>query len=827
MPEYVKWIQVRTLSVSPLHLYPSPLRSQLIGPFGPPSPSPHFHIIQEISFVTIGYRIFAANEFSGKIYACEDLPLGSQDPRCDGRIILELTGLRENDIAIPFISLAVYFAILIVITSAVLQFFPYTGPKHARPISSTKAAKAGEVKKEGETNAGGHAAIDVNGENAAKKSFQRVSIMLRDLSLSVAKVQRRLGKPKALHAAGEALPGKLILDNITARFPQGELTVILGSSGAGKSTLLNVLTGRRMVTGPSTRVVTRGSIRFNDIEVMDLGPNRASQVRSVVSFVRQDDNHLLPALTARETLRYAAKLRLPAHMSMAEKTRRAEEVLMLLGLKDCANTIVGNEMIKGLSGGEKRRLSIGIQMLADPSVLVIDEPTSGLDSFTANNIMVTLKDLARSGRTVISSIHQPRSDIFTLFDNIVLLARGGRVAYSGRSTSFVDYFASINHTIPAFTNPADVALDLTSIDLRNEEQEKVTRARVDDIIAQWRSRGTGKVGDPGVVVEGSARRKGGAEEAEKEERMGAVVDAVDRDIEKLEVAVEDEGDEALGYRIEHRVRTRFHIAYPVLVHRSFTNIRRQFDLVLARVMQVFSLGVILALFHARMKLDQPYVQSRVGLLQQFLSVAFVGMLNCIAVFPQELTLFKFERHDNSYTVAAFFMSYTTNEVPFELLASALFVVFAQIVVGLKTTVTTFFTFTFVVFCLVACGESLGIAFCSMVQHVGFSVQVMSAAITILTMLAGFLSVQSIPNILDWINYASPLRWAARIVAVQEFSGLQLECSGGPVCIYRTGEDVLRLFAFKEEELVLNVVVLAGLTIVYRAISFLVLTAKTK
>jgi ABC-type multidrug transport system ATPase subunit len=154
-----------------------------------------------------------------------------------------------------------------------------------------------------------------------------------------------------------------------------------------------------------------GSVTYN-------GQPQINRVRN--AYVLQEDI-LQPNLTCIETLRYAAELRLPNGVPKQEREALVSNIILELGLKDCANTMVGDSMHKGLSGGEKRRLSIGIQLLANPSLLFLDEPTTGLDAHSAYLLVQTCRRLAHKGRTLVMSIHQPRSDIFFLFDSIVLL----------------------------------------------------------------------------------------------------------------------------------------------------------------------------------------------------------------------------------------------------------------------------------------------------------------------------------------------------------------------------------------------------------------------
>lgn len=179
-------------------------------------------------------------------------------------------------------------------------------------------------------------------------------------------------------------------------------------------------------------------------------------IRALTSYVVQDDSSLLPSLTVRETLHFAAIIRLPRHMSKTSKIARAEQILVQLGLRHCANTLVGSEFVKGISGGERRRVSIAIQILTDPKILILDEPTSGLDANTAYAMMELLQSLAQEGRTIICTVHQSRSNFFPMFGNLLLLGNGGRMIYSGRAEDMMHYFQNIGFPCSIFVNPACV-----------------------------------------------------------------------------------------------------------------------------------------------------------------------------------------------------------------------------------------------------------------------------------------------------------------------------------------------------------------------------------
>lgn len=239
---------------------------------------------------------------------------------------------------------------------------------------------------------------------------------------------------------------RTILKGITGTASPGEILAILGPSGSGKSTLLNALAGR-------LRVGLSGTIIANDRRV-------GRSIMRRTGFVAQDDV-LYPHLTVRETLVFCALLRLPWALGRLEKVAAVEAVIAELGLAKCEHTIIGNSFVRGVSGGERKRVSIAHEMLVNPSLLVLDEPTSGLDSTAAHRLMATLGSLAQKGKTVVTSVHQPSSRVYQMFDSVLVLSEG-RCLYFGKGRDALSYFKSVGFA-PAFPmNPADFLLDLAN-----------------------------------------------------------------------------------------------------------------------------------------------------------------------------------------------------------------------------------------------------------------------------------------------------------------------------------------------------------------------------
>jgi ABC-type multidrug transport system ATPase subunit len=173
-------------------------------------------------------------------------------------------------------------------------------------------------------------------------------------------------------------------------------------------------------------------------------------------------------MSVRECLEFAAKLKLSG--TLPEKLKRVTDIITELRLQKCQHTKIGGHMIKGVSGGERKRTSIGVELITDPMLIFLDEPTTGLDSFTAMSVVETMRELALSGRTIVSTIHQPSSETFETFDRLMLMCLG-KIIYMNDSRFAVDYFTNINYPCPDQTNPADFFMSIMSRETHEDEVE--------------------------------------------------------------------------------------------------------------------------------------------------------------------------------------------------------------------------------------------------------------------------------------------------------------------------------------------------------------------
>ncbi|KAH8701578.1 hypothetical protein BGW36DRAFT_371135 [Talaromyces proteolyticus] len=685
----------------------------------------------------------------GQFYDCPSSqnPLDLACKQYTGQYIITSLGFPSDWIWRPCVILIGYVIGFYTLGGLLLQY-------------NTFALDIAHARKSGDNQMGKEAVV-----TRSNQEIRRVDIDLDKYALEVKKQDLLWKRRRTIQ----------ILQPITTQFHAGQLNVIMGPSGSGKTSLLNSV-ARRLHGSMTTKYRLSGTMSY------DGAIPKESVIRSVTSFVTQDDDALMPSLTVRESLYFAAGLRLPRWMSKQEKYRRAEDILLKMGLKDCADNLIGSDIVKGISGGEKRRVTIAIQILTDPKVLLLDEPTSGLDAFTATSIIEVLNNLAAEGRTLIMTIHQSRSNIFHNFSNILLLARGGYPVYAGRGADMIPYFSGLGYDCPSQTNPADFALDLITVDLQQEDREKTTRKRAQRLIDAW----------------------------------GKSETAIMRRTSQIATPAE------LGSL--KRQMHPLHVTFPLVIHRSAINFFRQPDLIFARTSQIVGIAIIMALFFAPMKNDYAAVQTRMGFVQEFAALYFIGMLQNISVYPPERDVFYREEADHCYSAETFILSYTLLEIPFEILASIIFGIIAAYAVNMERSVLMLFVASFNCFAIINAGESLGIMFCTLFDHVGFSVNVTSVVLSISTIMGGIMSL-NLNNVLQGFNHLSPIKYSVANLAVysmrhQTFSCTEAERLPDGICPITTGHQALQLYNLDVNP-GLNLLWLGIATVVYRFLAYLV------
>ncbi|CAN8273681.1 unnamed protein product [Cochlearia groenlandica] len=497
---------------------------------------------------------------------------------------------------------------------------------------------------------------------------------------------------------------KTILKGLTGIVKPGEILAMLGPSGSGKTSLLTAL-GGRVSEGKGNLT---GNITYNNKPLSKL-------VKRATGFVTQDDA-LYPNLTVTETLVFTALLRLPNSFKTQEKIKQAEAVVTELGLERCKDTIIGGPFLRGVSGGERKRVSIGQEILINPSLLFLDEPTSGLDSTTAQRIVSILWELARGGRTVVTTIHQPSTRLFYMFDKILLLSEGNPI-YFGLGSDAMDYFAGNGYS-PSIEriNPSDFLLDIAN-GVGLDDQSKTPEALKADLVAVY-----------------------------KTNLLENVINEVKRE-ECYKPILEDHGD------TKHfgDWPTTWWQQFCILSKRGFKQ-RRHESFSGLRIGQVVMVSLLCGLLW--WKTDISHLQDQIGLLFFFSSFwAFFPLFQQIFTFPQERRMLGKERSSGMYRLSPYFMSRVIGDLPMELILPTMFLIIVYWMAGLNPNPINFLmTLSILLFHVLVAG-GLGLAIGALVMNQK-TATTLGSVIMLTFLLAGGYYVRHVPVFITWIKYVS-------------------------------------------------------------------------
>ncbi|XP_027173136.1 ABC transporter G family member 22 isoform X3 [Coffea eugenioides] len=518
---------------------------------------------------------------------------------------------------------------------------------------------------------------------------------------------------------------KDILNGITGSVNPGEVLALMGPSGSGKTTLLSLLGGR--LRGATTG----GSVTYNDQPYSKF-------LKSRIGFVTQDDV-LFPHLTVKETLTFAAQLRLPSILTKQQKEQRAVDVIYELGLERCQDTMIGGSFVRGVSGGERKRVCIGNEIIINPSLLFLDEPTSGLDSTTALRIVELLQDIAEAGKTVITTIHQPSSRLFHKFDKLILLGKGN-LLYFGKAAEAMVYFSSVGCSPLIAMNPAEFLLDLANGNLNDVS----VPSELEDRVQLGNSETETRNGRPSPTIV-------------HEQYLVESYETRVAENEKKKILVPLQIDEAIKSQVCSKKRewgASWFEQYSILFWRGLKERRHDYFSWL-RITQVLATAVILGMLWWQSGSDNPKeLQDQAGLLF-FISVfwGFFPVFTAIFTFPQERAMLSKERAADMYRLSAYFVARTTSDIPLDLLLPVLFLLVVYFMAGLRLNAGSFFLTVVTVFLCIVAAQGFGLAIGATLMDLKKSTTL--ASVTVMTfMLAGGYFVKEVPVFISWLRYLS-------------------------------------------------------------------------
>ncbi|CAL9161561.1 unnamed protein product [Musa hybrid cultivar] len=537
-----------------------------------------------------------------------------------------------------------------------------------------------------------------------------------------------------------------ILSAITGCARPGEVLSIMGPSGCGKSTLLDALAGRL-----GSGVSQKGDILING--------QRQKLAFGSSAYVTQDDV-LMTTLTVREAVYYSAQLQLPDSMSRSEKRERAEATIREMGLEGAMNTRIGGWASKGISGGQKRRVSICIELLTRPQLLFLDEPTSGLDSAASYHVMDRITRLARrEGMTVVAAIHQPSSEVFELFHGLCLLAYG-RTVFFGAASMANEFFASNGFPCPPLRNPSDHYLRTINKDFDKDIEEdyqsnpRSTAEAIEILVKSYRS----SVSSQQVTTQIADIRGMGGDVMKKRNQASFMTQSL------------------------------------VLTGRSFVNMYRDLGYYWLRFAIYIALCLCVGTIYHDVGHSFGSIQARGSMLM--FTAAFLTFM-AIGGFPsfvEDMKIFGRERLNGHYGATAFTIANTLSATPYLALISVIPGAIAYYLVGLQRSIDHFIYFALVLFMCMMLVEGLMMIVASIVPDFLMGIITGAGIQGVMMLNGGFFRL---PNDLPKPVWRYPMyyiafhKYANQGFYKNEFLGLIFpnNQAGGPPTI--TGDEILK------------------------------------
>ncbi|XP_065906201.1 broad substrate specificity ATP-binding cassette transporter ABCG2-like isoform X2 [Dysidea avara] len=625
----------------------------------------------------------------------------------------------------------------------------------------------------------GNSSTTANSNDNNNDNIENSHIVTGDNNVSFVNINYTI-QPKPFLSHFKTIPTKKILDNVSGSMNPG-LNVIMGPSGSGKSSLLDVLADRKAKKGLTGHVLINGK-------------RQSHNFKCASAYVVQEDL-LLGTLSVRENIAFSAALRLPTSLTREERSDKVENVISELGLSHVANSKVGTELIRGISGGQKKRTSIGMELIISPGIIFLDEPTTGLDAGTAVSVVRLLKELSSSGRVIIMSIHQPRYSIYKLFDSLTLISRG-RLVYNGPANNALNYFSQIGYQCEQRNNPADFFLDVI---IENEEADGPS-----DEVSEIESSNRGRL--PEIF--------------EKSNEFQAIKQCLDG---KLKTAL------SVPQGMTPEFATSFPWQFGVLAVRTIRNLLRNQVATGVQVIMMMGIAVTLGLVFLQADDDFVGVQDKIGAI--FFAIINVAFLNiqAVDVLQKEKPIFVHQNVSGYYRVSSYFLAKVSCDlIPLRIIPLILYVITFYWMLGLESDAGKFFFFMLTLVLMTSCASAIAFAISSAAPVAGIAIAGTASAFILQAMFAGFLkNLNTIDDWIAWLQYLSIFRYSLNAAVVNELDGNEYPPGCGSDNSTSTfdclvGRDYLDTLGYLEFDIWYNILALACFTVGYLFLSYLIL-----
>lgn len=567
---------------------------------------------------------------------------------------------------------------------------------------------------------------------------------------------------------------KEILHKINGRLPSKQLIALMGPSGAGKSTLLNVLSGFRE-TG------VNGSILIN-------GRNRClNNFRKCSAYITQDDR-LESLLTVIESMRIATDLKLPSNTPPHEKEMIIENILSTLGLYEHMHTRSGK-----LSGGQKKRLSIALELVNNPTVMFLDEPTTGLDSSSCMQVVKLLKLLARQGRTIICTIHQPSATLFQQFDEVYVLANG-ECLYQGATSKLLPYLETLKIPCPMYHNPADYIIELACGEYGEDKVNMLINGSQNGRNLRWFE-------NPETLMDAKSLRAANPLKKTDSLQNNSDLHAIN-----------------LAYQIK------------ILLRRNYIIAKRDTTMTHLRIAVNISVAFLLGLVFQNSGVDGSRVLDNYNLLFSILIHHMMSsMMLTIVTFPTQMSILLKENFNRWYSLKAFYIAITVIDIPISIVCCVLFSLIVYFMSGQPLEIARFSMFLSISMLTILLGQGTGLTIGAICNVVNGTFSGPTVAIPLM-MFAGFgVSLRDLPSYLKWGTYVSYLRYGLEgyIGAIYGLDRPVLDCKEKTelYCHYRYPSKFLSDIAMQGDQFWNDIIALAVILIIIRCGAYICLRWK--